>query len=107
MLVQQVKEGHQVNSLGEVVLLLLNGEVGEQPEEGVLPLLLGFLTQTRKNAILMEIVSELKRNWHQGVLAQCETVWGCLVDSVYSLHLCQVDPLCERRARTKARRRNL
>ena len=66
MLVQQVKEGHQVNSLGEVVLLLLNGEVGEQPEEGVLPLLLGFLTQTRKNAILMEIVSELKRKLASG-----------------------------------------
>ena len=52
VLIQEVKEGHQVNSLGEV-LLLLHGEVGEEPEEGVLPLLLRFLTQPRKNSILV------------------------------------------------------
>ena len=54
--IQQVKEGDQVDSLGEV-LLLLNCEVGEKPEKGVLPLLLRFLTQPRKNSILTEILS--------------------------------------------------
>ena len=56
MFIEQVEEGHQVDSLGEVVLLLLDAKVGEKPEEGILPLLLGFLTQTRENSILREIM---------------------------------------------------
>ena len=44
VLVQQVEEGHQVNPLGEVLSCsLLDGEVGQQLEESVLPLLLRLL----------------------------------------------------------------
>ena len=59
MFIEQVEEGHQVDSLREVLLLLLDDKVGEKLEEGVLPLLLGFLSQTRKNSILTEIMSQL------------------------------------------------
>ena len=59
MFIEQVEEGHQVDSLREVLLLLIDDKVGEKLEEGVLPLLLGFLSQTRKNSILTEIMSQL------------------------------------------------
>ena len=56
MFIQQIKEGHQVDSLGEI-LLLFDGEVGKKAKEGVLPLLLRLFAQPWEDSILGEVVS--------------------------------------------------